>query len=1052
MENVADSREMLEELEKEDTELSSFLYKPKNCRTIFIFLEMLENIISDDVISVFFSVEHDGEILGKSEIIVIDSSEFDGFDSEAYDINYSVEMEMNVDSLYTQNLVSKPIIELDVAIWTCCQYLLVNVNKLIYIFCDWNYYLINGNLGEKSFKEKIPLENPVSTFDSEAVSWQNLPLLTFKVFLEEDIFFPSSMSVNYLTITVESIYNLPPSWDQTKEYKIATVVHIDQNIRDNVIFEGGSYKTHAPLLRTCKIWQCLINKLQGRALLSRYKVDNEYQQTRNIFKDKFDLEKEVNEKKPRIQWNAISRFIMFDKGISSMKEHILKYAYWPFQIAVTGNSDGKTKNSHSQVELYQCCVDLSELLFPGGKYFGLMTIWFLHCTRTQIAQNVQNEFRYISYILMNRTRVVAKLEPFIPSDLFEKTGMNYNIFQSEEQSEEYDFKDKKSISKVFFQLQGVTMTFVKTLQDERGDHFEQLLSNRPWNHGASNYDLTLDPTMIQNSQATYIVIQVELHHPLFPSKVEADFSHLIENLTSPKKQKKPYLYTNQLAEELYTSCIKKLAEIIIQNYQGEINRFIQYLIEKGVDIEIFQSLKSKVLLLLNEKFSITKDDLTSTETQKLISSIYTRLTKQMETTLNEMVESKKIIDNNHIPMVDIYYYAEEAYELGLDAKHYHLTAISENNADPRGWLEYGIYLLKRNEIERSIECCRKALAIEKHYRLALLLYGGILLKKKQYTEAEVCFCTVTKIYPRFAEGWSILHLFYLKTQYLPGIHLTSRNADKCINNKERDIEPVEKHPDAWSDTFFQSNNIYSLTAVLLFRLHLLELAGIAISEEISRNGYSLQALYYLAIEHYLSRRYEDAISHLKKARSFHGLDFSIASLMGHCFYQLGDIDQAIFFYEFSNSYFSRPDDAHLLHIRMGIYYESIGNFERATKMFLMACKSSPTPQSWLGLGKTFYSLHQLRQAEMCLLEANDLDHYNPDIWGYLSLINLSQKNYDEFHQCYLQAIKNKLNNKKLSAMISSCMEKYGLDTKTGSIYETEQENEEIDNNIAAKSV
>ena len=50
----------------------------------------------------------------------------------------------------------------------------------------------------------------------------------------------------------------------------------------------------------------------------------------------------------------------------------------------------------------------------------------------------------------------------------------------------------------------------------------------------------------------------------------------------------------------------------------------------------------------------------------------------------------------------------------------------------------------------------------------LIFYGIILAMKEEYTEAEVFLKGVTHLYPRFAEAWAILHLFYVKIQYYPG--------------------------------------------------------------------------------------------------------------------------------------------------------------------------------------------------------------------------------------------------------------------------------------------
>jgi hypothetical protein len=48
------------------------------------------------------------------------------------------------------------------------------------------------------------------------------------------------------------------------------------------------------------------------------------------------------------------------------------------------------------------------------------------------------------------------------------------------------------------------------------------------------------------------------------------------------------------------------------------------------------------------------------------------------------------------------------------------------------------------------------------------MYGILLAMKEKYSDAEIFLKSVTRLYPRFAEGWAILHLLYVKIDYFPG--------------------------------------------------------------------------------------------------------------------------------------------------------------------------------------------------------------------------------------------------------------------------------------------
>lgn len=72
---------------------------------------------------------------------------------------------------------------------------------------------------------------------------------------------------------------------------------------------------------------------------------------------------------------------------------------------------------------------------------------------------------------------------------------------------------------------------------------------------------------------------------------------------------------------------------------------------------------------------------------------------------------------------------------------------------------------------------------------------------------------------------------------------------------------------------------------------------------------------------------------------------------------------------------------------------------------LMACKHSPTPYTWLGVGLLYLTQQDLYSAEECLIEANQCDAQLPETWAYLAMINdeLGRKNEAEI--CYRQAIR-----------------------------------------------
>ncbi|XP_043493648.1 cilia- and flagella-associated protein 70 [Polistes fuscatus] len=600
------------------------------------------------------------------------------------------------------------------------------------------------------------------------------------------------------------------------------------------------------------------------------------------------------------------------------------------------------------------------------------------CNYNDVKNTLDKELQLQVFNYRTKTRIASQLYTYNPVDLMEKTGFDNDIFLIDNQTKESKEKDKRG------------RTSIKNTS---------IISEAE--------TLTSEPVITKTNEPVFVIIEIEIHRPLVPCRLAKDFSNLIDELITPTDKKPYYPYSVDVVEDQYTKCIETLFNILTESYKDELTCFVQYLYKTGVYLSVRNTLKTKVSLLLDNKFQMPSYTLDSCKGQNFIISVYTYLVESMHTIVNQTIEGNYSKDSSIISDSDrFYFYAEEAYELGYidQARKYYTTIIDKTKNDPDAWINYAIFLLRMEDTERAEECCREAILLNNRHKISLLVYGAILMKKRLYREAEIFFRSITDFYPRFVEGWMILHLFYIRTDYYSGIGITIRIAEECMKDKDRDIAINNQEPLAWSMIHCPRDSIYTMTITFLLKLHLYDLAGIALAEEMSLTGRSTHLLYYMAVEHYLLHRYEDALSHLKEAQCQYGLDYSISCLMGHCYFQNGDLEEAIKYYEFANMVFDRPDDIYLMRLRMGLYYESKKDYEKAKKVLLNACQSSPTSISWLHVGISFYELNQLEEAELALIEANKIDNCNADIWGYLCLLNLSLKRYDEFTLCYRQVI------------------------------------------------
>lgn len=78
--------------------------------------------------------------------------------------------------------------------------------------------------------ERLIVHTPHLSFDGDAVSWQNLPLLNVTVTYDGDEIFPSQAEINFLSVTVESIYNPPISFAENADYKAGTTIYVDNEV------------------------------------------------------------------------------------------------------------------------------------------------------------------------------------------------------------------------------------------------------------------------------------------------------------------------------------------------------------------------------------------------------------------------------------------------------------------------------------------------------------------------------------------------------------------------------------------------------------------------------------------------------------------------------------------------------------------------------------------------------------------------------------------------------------------------------------------------------
>ncbi|KAK1117029.1 hypothetical protein K0M31_017077 [Melipona bicolor] len=349
-------------------------------KNIKIIVHSIENIVRKDNIYMSITAEHNGVVLRDSDSILIKEN----YEEDTIHlIDITVNLPINVkDKQILNSVVSVPVLikafeiieneqegqipsdEAKKKSIFSTKSAVLPTSKLLGI-C--NLDLMPLILGESTFTEKLILETPVFSFDGELIPWQNLPRLTVTVMQDQTSIFQPNEMINFLHITIESIYNIPEIFAENFHYKAGTIAYIDNEVPEKIIFDQGVWVKYRDVERT-KRWNSL-RYIENRAQLSKYKLDCDFIGVKNEFSKQFDLAKTVCEDIPRIEWNSLNRCIIWEKGIEAMKNYIRKHKFWPFQFEITATGPPtKSKNiSSSATQLYQCYVDVSELLFPGRR-------------------------------------------------------------------------------------------------------------------------------------------------------------------------------------------------------------------------------------------------------------------------------------------------------------------------------------------------------------------------------------------------------------------------------------------------------------------------------------------------------------------------------------------------------------------------------------------------------------------------------------------------------------------------------------------------------------
>ncbi|KAF2902345.1 hypothetical protein ILUMI_03836 [Ignelater luminosus] len=816
------------------------------------------------------------------------------------------------------------------------------------------------------------------------------------------------------------------------QYLVSTLIPSAFAKWECVVVGGGKLKDKIEVEKP-KYWPGMMEE-NSACRSTAYKIDQRLDTINNSIEANLEV---INSEKPRIEWNIFKRNYMTGDAVRHFLRRLKQYRHLPLEVYVTSAKDdsvsavsditakdlkgkaksdvssksdkgkkGPEKGAKKDVEDYlhlMSIVNASTLLYPGvNKYRIACPLNTYH--ETEILQEAGQEKSYFMPSLDER--------PPSPGKDDKKGGGKSD-------------KDSKS-----------GKGDKGTAKDSNKNDLRVLLPSPP--------PFPLEPSTPvydQTGQRTFIILEIEFLKPLYPKREIEDLSEQLSNLLPPKPEMSKIIMSSRLANLYFRDVIKQLTVELVHQHQHYLrdkercrcdreeagdsqSAFRIYLQRSGVYHTYFTSITKAASVIVNDKLPYTGDfNRNSKEYQNFIAEVYSYLITEMNGVLNELTSSgaESSPKSPLMGLDSLLLYAREASAIGANllADRYYLERIARDHTNGDYWFDYAVFQLEIGDKQKALECVKQCLVANEKHCYGLLLCGILLSEKKLEEEAETCFLSAVLHKQNWVEGWATMHLFYSQTGNTEGSELSLQMANRYLSSTNYDTDYFNSIDDlAWT-TSICLNTVFFRTAVLLIKMRAFTYAEKALANELIKNPGICH--YYVAVILYYKQSFTHALIHLKEAERIYGEDYGVVSLTGHCFLALRKLEKAKEQYMKVLESFNRPDDVHLLYLYLAVVHDRLGNRQAARKLLLVACKHSPTPYTWLTVGVLYYSQNDLLSAEQCLIQANLCDNRLPEIWGYLTIINLELHRQSEAELCYKQAKKNKMRDEELEKKIHKAM-------------------------------
>ncbi|XP_072125634.1 cilia- and flagella-associated protein 70 isoform X1 [Mobula birostris] len=836
---------------------------------------------------------------------------------------------------------------------------------------------------------------------------------------------------NLLRITAESAYSVPESWNPTGPQFNYIVALFLPAATQKVIFSNGILKAAGekePIIRS-KRWPISNIVASGAqnipdSFIEVCPYEDEDGELNN--KEDWAFRTEAENLKKRVTWNIEQRCFMEPEALSSLQKHIADTTYLPVEVKrvpLAGPTKGGKSSKIDKTE------DEGPISFHGIAYVNMAPLL---------------------YPGVRRIRGAYPIVAYNEAEIFEKTKRKKSFSRETSGGKGQSQHYKMSISK--FKDEKTT----RETGRKSSVNVKSLIAEHEFEHETLN-SLNTEGDQYAETR-TYIVLEFSLTKPLVQKRLREDLAQRIAEMIPPRPLLPRRTSGADKAVTDYHNQIISVARIIMDEYQemfgrklleGKLSNEFQDQEERkqklmfelntsGKYFAFKEQLKHAVVKIVREKYLRTVAFEDREQLQTFLNELYIYLVDQMHCCLHKMlhVDPPDPIPESFLSSAQLKHFAKEA-EAGKNfelANKYHLERLTHDKSSPDHWFDYGTFYLLLNDYVKAEECFHKAIAVDQEHVNSLILCGTLACMNEYYEEADNFFESARCFEPNNILAWTMHGLFYesqdqtilaemafSEAKKLQAATETLKKSldevvvDKAKITKVPETEPKEDKKDP-QIALVQSEPVISDS---------ISARSIATPEEMATNAIPKS-------DSSTSQKRKKSIDEETKQNTV-----PIGSPLITKQQKPVPIPVAKQPPKGTTSDFTRS-----IYMQTAMFLLEVNALQfvsRALAHELICSESGLSCEYHVVLARLHMQQGEFGKAEVCLAEAERINHQNPDLWALLGHLSYMKEDYAKAKELYARTL----------CYVNDAFDMHAICLRLGSMYLLENE---IESYKSAKSV